>query len=121
MFYPLKSDTGAVLPFEQQPAAAGTYKPGTMLVFSDGKLTVANNPAAGCPYVSIGHETVADGGYLTVVPNRADVTWRCDDVTGELAVGDKVGIVDGIKVSSDAANKILTVVGVRDDGSVEVR
>ena len=121
MFYPLRSDTGAVLPFEQQPAAAGTYKPGTMLVFGDGKLVVANNPAGRPAYVSVGHETVADGGCLTVACARVDVVFRCDEIVGNVAVGDKVGIVDGVKVSSDAANKIMLVVAVRDDGSVEVR
>lgn len=121
MFYPQYTDTGAVLPFELQPAAAGTYKPGTMLVFSEGKLIPANNPTERCPYVSVGHETVVDGGSLTVVPNRMDVTWRCNEIDGVITVGDKVGIVDGVKVSDESASKIMTVVAIRDDGSVEVR
>ena len=120
MFYPLKSDTGAVLPFEQQPAAAGTYAPGTTLVFSEGKLIVAHNPSAAPHYVSVGHETVADGGMITVVRCAKDVVWRCDDVVGTPKLGDKLGVANGVQASSEVS-KIMLVIGVRDDGSIEVR
>ena len=121
MFYPHTNTTGTVIPFEEQPAVAGTYKRGMMLAFDGGKLKAADNPTARCPYISAANAVVADGGTLTVIPNTMDLTLRCDDVVGEPSVGDKVGVVTGVKASTAATNKILTVVAVRDDGSIEVR
>lgn len=121
MFYPFSNSTGTVVPFEEQPAVAGTYKPGMMLAFDGGKLKVADNPTSRAPYICAGHATVTDGGNLTVIPFSTSLTLRCDDVVGDVAVGDKVGVVAGVQASADAANKTLLVVGVRDDGSIEVR
>lgn len=121
MFYPHTRSTGAVLPFEEQPAVAGTYKRGMMLAFDGGKLKVADNPAGRCPYICAANATVKDGDALTVIPNAVDMTLLCDDVVGDPVVGDKVGVVGGIQVSPEAGNKFLLVVAVRDDGSVEVR
>lgn len=121
MFYPHTSSTGTVTPFEEQPAVAGTYKRGMMLVFDGGKLKVADNPAGRCPYICAANVTVADGETLTVIPNANDLTLRCDDVVGNPAVGDKVGIVGGVQVATEGATKVLMVVAVRDDGSIEVR
>ena len=121
MFYPHTNTTGTVTPFEEQPAAAGTYKRGMMLLFNGGKLTVANNPSGRCPYICAGNATVEDGGTLTVIPNVSDLTLRCDDVVGEVTVGAKVGIVNGVQASSEASSKVLLVVAVCDDGSILVR
>ena len=37
-FIPVKSDNGAVLPWEYMPAAAGTYQAGQLLSMSGGQL-----------------------------------------------------------------------------------
>ena len=121
MFYPHTNTTGTVIPFEEQPAVAGTYKRGMMLVFDGGKLKVADNPSGRCPYISVANETVVEGGVLTVMPNTNNLTLRCDDVVGDPVVGDKVSVVGGVQASSAASNKHLLVVAVRDDGSIEVR
>ena len=122
MFYPLKVDSGSgVLPYEMKPAAAGTYKAGTMLTFSSGKLIPASKVTAAPEYVSVGNETVTDGALLTVAACSSNVTWRCNDVAGTPAVGDKVGIVNGVQASTSETNKCATVTAVREDGSIEVR
>ena len=121
MFYPHTSSTGTVTPFEEQPAVAGTYKRGMMLVFDGGKLKAADNPSGRCPYICAANATVKDGDALTVIPNAMDLTLRCDDVVGDPVVGDKVGVVGGVQASTEAVNKPMLVVAVRDDGSVEVR
>lgn len=69
MFVPVKSDTGAVQPWEYLPAAAGEYKAGQLLSVEGGKVTaITAEQTATPPYLSMADKKVAeDGETLPVV------------------------------------------------------
>lgn len=67
MFRAIKSDTGAVIPWEYLPAAAGTYKVGQALTVTGGKLTAISAAQATTPaYICEAEKTVAAGETLPV-------------------------------------------------------
>lgn len=67
MFSPHKSDTGAVLPWEYLPGAAGTYKAGQLLNAAAGKLTAIAAASTTTPgYLCMADITVADGDPVPV-------------------------------------------------------
>lgn len=123
MFYPIRSDTGAVLPYEQHPAAAGTYASGMLLTYSNGKLSVADNPEASTKlYLCVSNDTVADGGLLTVAAARSDVVYRCPlEGAQDQSAGDMLGVSGGKQLSADAANKIFQITAIMEDNIVEGR
>lgn len=62
-FVPVKSDHGAVLPFEYLPAAAGDYKVGQLVQVEAGKVTVLDAACATTPpylCMSEGHKEAGD-------------------------------------------------------------
>lgn len=122
MFFPIRSTNGAVMPYEQHPAAAGTYASGMLLDFADGKLAAADNPAQMPLYICVSNETVADGGCITVASASRDVTYRVPmESTEGLTVGNTLGVTAGKQLSTDAANKIFQITAILEDGSVEGR
>ena len=67
MFNPVKSDNGAVLPWEYMPAAAGTYKAGQLLNVSGGKVAALSAASTTTPpYLCMADKTVAAGDPLPV-------------------------------------------------------
>jgi len=67
MFIPMKSDTGAVLPWEYMSAAAGDYKAGQLLNVDGGKVVaVAAASTTTPPYLCMADKTAADGEPLPV-------------------------------------------------------
>lgn len=62
-FIPVKSDNGAVLPWEYMPAAAATYKAGQLLTVRGGKVTALTADSATTPpYLCMADVTVATAG-----------------------------------------------------------
>lgn len=76
MFSPHKSDTGAVLPWEYLPAAAGTYEAGQVLQVANGKVAaIAAASKTTPPYLCMGSLTVADGESLPVTRIDKDMIY----------------------------------------------
>lgn len=63
MFYPHKTDTGAVMPWEYMPAAAGTYQAGQLLNAKNGTL----NPISAASTTTPGYLCMAN---ITVTGNE---------------------------------------------------
>ena len=61
MFLPVKSDHGAVNPWEFMAAAAGTYHAGQLLTVADGKLTAVTELGERPPYLCMREGEVAEG------------------------------------------------------------
>jgi hypothetical protein len=60
MFSPHKTDTGAVLPWEYMPAAAGTYQAGQLLNAKNGSLTPVSAASTTTPgYLCMADITIA--------------------------------------------------------------
>lgn len=123
MFFPIRSDTGAVLPFEQLPAVAGTYESGMMLTIANtGKLALCN----GVPqFLCVSNATVKDGELITVAPVRTDEVYRCDniqlDADQEPFVGAVAEISYGVMLQGEGTVGNFLVTAVLADGSVEGR
>lgn len=67
MFNPHTTDTGAVLPWEYLPAAAGTYKAGQLLNISGGKLATISAASKTTPqYLCMADITAAAGDPVPV-------------------------------------------------------
>lgn len=69
MFVPVKSDTGALLPWEYMPAAAGTYKAGQMLTVNGSGQLAALSAASTTtpPYLCMADVTAAVGQIIPVI------------------------------------------------------
>lgn len=67
MFSPHKTDTGAVLPWEYMPAAAGTYQAGQLLNAKNGTLTPISAASTTTPgYLCMADITVTAGQLVPV-------------------------------------------------------
>ncbi len=67
MFLPVKSDDGALLPWEYMTAAAGTYQVGQLLNVSDGRLAALESASAETPpYLCMADTTLDEDGPLPV-------------------------------------------------------
>ena len=67
MFSPHKTDTGAVLPWEYMPAAAGTYQAGQLLNAKNGSLTPVSAASPTTPgYLCMANITVTAGQLVPV-------------------------------------------------------
>lgn len=67
MFFPHKSDTGALQPWEWFPAAAGEYKVGQLLNISGGQLVPVQAASTTTPaYLCQANVTVEDGKNIPV-------------------------------------------------------
>lgn len=95
-FVSVKSDTGAVIPWEYHPAKAGAYKCGQMVGVSGGMI----GPLAGGgtpPYLCMGETTIAaDGDILPVLRVCAgDIFEAPLAAAGKVRLGDKLGVSAG--------------------------
>jgi len=97
-FVPIKSDTGAVLPWEYMPAKAGTYQCGQMVRINAG---LAEALTAACattpPYLCMAERTIAaDGELLPVVRvARGNIFETTLAAAGSVQVGGKLGVAAG--------------------------
>jgi len=115
MFSPHKSDTGAVLPWEYIPAAAGTYEAGQLLQVSGGKaaaLTAATKTTP--PYLCMGNFTVADGEELPVTRIDKDMIYetQLSAAAAAAAVGTMLEVSAGGKEVDAAAAGTFEVVAL---------
>lgn len=98
MFTPHKRDTGALQPWENIPAAAGTYQVGQLLNVTDGKLAAISAAETDTPaYLSMYSGTVADGQMLPVIRVNSRIVFETA-LTAEAAaakVGSKLQVSAG--------------------------
>ena len=104
-FIPVKSDNGAVLPWEYMPAAEATYKAGHLLTVSGGKVTALTNASATTPpYLCMADVTVATAGDPIPV-TRVSRDWiyetELNAALSTAAPGVKVQVAaDGVSVAT---------------------
>lgn len=127
MFVPVKSDTGAVKPWEYLPAAAGDYKAGQLLSVSGGKVTaITAAQTAAPPYLSMADKQVTEAGELLPVVRvgRGEIyetTLSAD--AAALAIGAKLKVsADGTQAAygsgTDGAFEVVAVDGKAKDDTV---
>ena len=126
MFVPVKSNTGAMLPWEYLGAAADTYQAGQMLTVTEGKL--AKRGAASTtapPYLCMADALAADGQVIPVT--RVEGTFLYEitlsAVTAEAKPGAKVQVAeDGLTVAQGAGNfELVDVEGTQKGDTVRGR
>ena len=117
MFIPHKSDVGATRPWEQLPAAAGTYQVGQLLKISGGKLAAITAPEKTTPpYVCMSNITVADGENVHVQRVSTDVIYETtlSAEAAAAAVGSMLEISAGGLQADAAAAGTFEVVYIED-------
>ncbi len=106
-FTAVKSDTGAVLPWEYLPAKAGSYKCGQVVDVNAGKVEpMAAASAAKAPaYLCMAERTVADGELLPVVRVGAGSIFETTlSAAGSVQVGSLLAIdAKGLEADGSAA------------------
>ena len=107
MFSPHKTDTGAVLPWEYMPAAAGTYQAGQLLNAKNGSLTpvsAASPPTPG--YLCMANITVTAGQLVPVtrIQHTAIYETQLSAEAADAAEGTKLQVsAGGLQVDAAAA------------------
>lgn len=112
MFSP-KHMTGVLQPWEQLPAAAGTYTAGQLLNASDGKLSPISGASPTTPgYLCMADVTLAEGELLPVarvVKNEIYITQLSAESAGAVAGGKLQVSVGGLQVDGAAAGTFEVV------------
>lgn len=107
MFVPVKSNTGAMLPWEYLGAAADTYQAGQMLTVTGGKLTKLSAASTTTPpYLCMADVTAADGQVIPVI--RVDGDFIFETILKAAASGAVIGTklqveADGLTASKPSA------------------
>lgn len=113
MFSPHKSDTGAVLPWEYLPGAAGTYAAGQLLNVTGGKVAAVSAASTTTPpYLCMADITVAAGGIVPVTRIQKDVIYETELSAAATAatVGTKLQVAaGGTQVNAAAAGSFEVV------------
>lgn len=113
MFSFHKNGTGAIVPFEYIPAAAGAYEAGQLLQVADGKLApISAAQTTTPPYLNMGSITVEDGECLPVCRIMDDMIYvtTLSAEAASAAVGTKLRISAGGKeVDGGAAGSFEVV------------
>lgn len=113
MFSFHKNGTGAIIPFEYIPAAAGAYEAGQLLQVTDGKLApISAAQTTTPPYLNMGSITVEDGDSLPVARIMDDMIYvtTLSAEAASAAVGTKLRISAGGKeVDGGAAGSFEVV------------
>lgn len=97
-FLPVKSDNGAVLPFEYLPAAADSYSVGQLLNVTGGKLAaIAVDQAATPPYLCMAQKKVETDELLPVTRVSAEYIYETTlaAAAAAAAVGGKLQVASG--------------------------
>lgn len=107
MFFPHKSDTGAVLPWEYMPAAEGTYQAGQLLNAKDGTLNPISAASTTTPgYLCMANVTVTAGQTVPVTRVKNDVIYetQLSAEAADAAAGVKLQVsAGGLQVDAGAA------------------
>lgn len=107
MFSPHKTDTGAVLPWEYMPAAAGTYQAGQLLNAKNGSLTPVSAASTTTPgYLCMANITVTAGQLVPVtrIQHTAIYETQLSAEAAEAAEGTKLQVsAGGLQVDAAAA------------------
>ena len=107
MFSPHKTDTGAVLPWEYMPAAAGTYQAGQLLNAKNGSLTPVSAASTTTPgYLCMANITVTAGQPVPVtrIQHTAIYETQLSAEAADAAEGTKLQVsAGGLQVDAAAA------------------
>ena len=107
MFSPHKTDTGAVLPWEYMPAAAGTYQAGQLLNAKNGSLTPVSAASPTTPgYLCVTNITVTAGQLVPVtrIQHTAIYETQLSAEAADAAEGTKLQVsAGGLQVDAAAA------------------
>ena len=107
MFSPHKTDTGAVLPWEYMPAAAGTYQAGQLLNAKNGSLTPVSAASPTTPgYLCVANITVTAGQLVPVtrIQHTAIYETQLSAEAADAAEGTKLQVsAGGLQVDAAAA------------------
>ena len=107
MFSPHKTDTGAVLPWEYMPAAAGTYQAGQLLNAKNGSLTPVSAASPTTPgYLCMANITVTAGQLVPVtrIQHTAIYEAQLSAEAADAAEGTKLQVsAGGLQVDAAAA------------------
>lgn len=107
MFSPHKTDTGAVLPWEYMPAAAGTYQAGQLLNAKNGSLTPVSAASTTTPgYLCMANITVTAGQLVPVtrIQHTAIYETQLSAEAAAAAEGTKLQVsAGGLQVDAAAA------------------
>lgn len=107
MFFPHKSDAGAVLPWEYMPAAEGTYQAGQLLNAKDGTLNPISAASTTTPgYLCMANVTVTAGQVVPVTRVKNDVIYetQLSAEAADAAAGVKLQVsAGGLQVDAGAA------------------
>ena len=107
MFSPHKTDTGAVLPWEYMPAAAGTYQAGQLLNAKNGSLTPVSAASTTTPgYLCMANITVTAGQLVPVtrIQHTAIYETQLSAEAESAAEGTKLQVsAGGLQVDAAAA------------------
>jgi hypothetical protein len=98
MFYPYTRDTGALQPWEEMPAKAGTYQAGQVLAVSGNVLAVCGAPMTTRPaYISMFSGTAIDNQVIPVIRVTERIVFKTEltaDVEN-LSIGSKLQVSAG--------------------------
>ena len=122
MFIPIKSNDGAMTPFEYLAAAAGTYQVGQLLNVSDGKLTaISADQATTPPYVCMQSGTVVAGDKIAVVRVSGKHIYETELAAEATAVtvGTKIQVASGGLKAKYVLNSSTPVPGTFEVVSLE--
>ena len=107
MFSPHKTDTGAVLPWEYMPVAAGTYQAGQLLNAKNGSLTPVSAASTTTPgYLCMANITVTAGQLVPVtrIQHTAIYETQLSAEAADAAEGTKLQVsAGGLQVDAAAA------------------
>ena len=107
MFSPHKTDTGAVLPWEYMPAAAGTYQAGQLLNAKNSSLTPVSAASTTTPgYLCMANITVTAGQLVPVtrIQHTAIYETQLSAEAASAAEGTKLQVsAGGLQVDAAAA------------------
>ena len=113
-FVPVKSDHGAVLPFEYLPAAAGDYHVGQLVNVEDGKVTALGAASTTTPpYLCMSEVKKEDGDLLPVTRISHEYIY---ETTLETAITAEIGMklsvaAGGLTVAAAAGTFEVTAEG----------
>ena len=126
VFLPVKSNTGALLPWEYLGAAAGTYQAGQMLTVTEGKLAALSQASTTTPpYLCMADVEAGEGQIIPVTRVESGFVYetRLQAEYAEAKPGVKMQVDgDGLTASQGAGTfELVEVLGTRAGDAVRGR